>query len=147
MDGFVRLGTFEGDYEGPGDADIDGYGIGGGIKLDLQRQNDWHLGGLGQVMWFSGESKVTLPFGLGTIEEDVDWLELDAAGVGSYRALGQVVPYAGAKLGLITGDPDTDLGFTVFGGATFQVNDRLSIGGELRIIDDDALGFFARYRF
>jgi hypothetical protein len=149
VDAFGRVGIFEGDF---GLAEVDGFGLGGGVRLDLQQEREWHFGGLGQLMYFKGESTVTIPgipgfFPATTFEADFDWFELDFAGAASYRALGQVVPYFGAKLGLVTGDPDTDLGFTIFGGGTFNVNPRLSLGAELRLIDDDALGLFARYRF
>jgi hypothetical protein len=144
VDGFARIGFLGGDLDGG--ADVDGYGFGGGARFTVQRDREWRFGGLGQVHYFLGEAKVTIPF-FGSFEEDFDWLEIEAAGAASYRGLGQVVPYFGLKLGVITGDPDTDLQITPFGGATFAVNPRLTLGGELRIIDDAALGVFARYAF
>jgi hypothetical protein len=143
IDAFGRIGFFGGE-EGP--ADVDGFALGGGARFTLTREKEWRFGGLGQVHYFLGEAEVTVPF-FGSFEEDFDWLEIEAAGAASYRGLGQVVPYFGLKLGLITGDPDTDFQFTPFGGATFAVNPRLTLGGELRIIDDGALGVFARYAF
>jgi hypothetical protein len=143
IDAFGRIGFFSGE-EGP--ADVDGFALGGGARFTLTQEKEWRFGGLGQIHYFLGEADVTIPF-FGSFEEDFDWLEIEAAGAASYRGLGQVVPYFGLKLGVITGDPDTDFQFTPFGGATFAVNPRLTLGGELRIIDDGAIGVFARYAF
>ncbi len=150
IDGFLRAGIFDGDF---GAADIDGYGFGGGVRMDLVQEKDWHFGGLAQVMYNRGE--VDIPgFTVGPItipgqNVDVDWFELDLAGAASFRGAGPLVPYGGAKIGYITGDDpvDNDLGFTLFGGATYAVAPQLLVGGELRIIDDDALGLFVRYTF
>lgn len=149
MDGFLRAGFFDGDADagGFGDADLDGFGFGGGVRADLQTEKDWHIGGLAQIMYNKGETKITLPFGLGSFEEDFDWWEFDVAGAGSFRGAGPVVPYVGARLGLITGDPDTDFQITLFGGMSYAISPVFSVGGELRLIDDDSLGLYARYRF
>ncbi len=153
VDGFLRAGIFDGDFgEGGVDASLDGYGFGGGVRVDLLQEKEWHFGGLAQVMYNMGESEVTTPaippfIPAMRFEADLDWLEFDVAAAASFRGAGPLVPYGGLKIGLITGDPDTDLGVTLFGGVTYAVNERLLVGGELRIIDDDALGLFVRYRF
>jgi hypothetical protein len=149
VDGFARLGLFTGD-EGP--ADIDGFGLGGGARFTVLREREWRFGGLGQIHYFTGEATIDIPgippfFPPQRVEEDFDWVEIEAAGAASYRGAGQVVPYFGLKLGIVTGDPDTELQFTPFGGATVAVTPQLTLGGELRIIDDAALGVFARWSF
>jgi hypothetical protein len=149
VDGFARLGFFTGEEDV---ADIDGYFLGGGARFTVQRDREWAFGGLGQAHYFFGEAEVDIPgfppfIPPQSFEEDFDWLELEAAGAASYRGFGQVVPYFGLKLGIVTGDPDTEFQFTPFGGATVAVNPRLTLGGELRIIDDAALGVFARWAF
>lgn len=146
MDGFLRLGFFDGDY---GSGDIDGYGFGGGVRADFAQEQDWHIGGLAQVMYNKAEAEVRTPAfpPFITVEQDVDWFEFDVAGAGSFRGAGPVIPYVGARLGLITGDPDTDFQITIFGGMSYAITPAFSVGGELRLIDDDSLGLYARFRF
>lgn len=154
IDGFLRLGLFDGDTDGGfgGDASLDGFGFGGGARADLLQEKDWHIGGLVQMMYNMGEAEVTTPaippfIPAMTFKEDVDWLEIDVAGAASFRGAGPFIPYAGVRLGLITGDPDTDFGVTLFGGASYAITEQLLVGAELRIIDDAAIGAFVRYRF
>ncbi len=140
LDGFVKLGFFNGD-------DIDtGLGIGGGVRGTFLRQGDWRFGGLFQVLFFSSE--LDTPF-----NQDIDWLEFDLAAAASYRGLGQIVPYGGIKLGFIDGeiDPGADFDqddvFGIFGGASVAITPQFTIGAELRLIDETAIGVYARFTF
>ncbi len=144
VDGFVKLGFFNGETS-PGDVDIDtGLGLGAGVRASFLQQGNWHVGGLFQVLYFTSE----LDTG-----NDIDWFEFDLAAAVSYRGLGQIVPYGGLKLsfmdGEIDGGPDfsQDTPIGIFGGVSVALTPQISIGGELRLIDESAIGIWARYTF
>ncbi len=145
LDGFVKVGFFNGDLD-PGSTDIDtGFGIGGGVRGTFLRQGDWRFGGLFQIQFFSSE--LDFPG-----NPDIDWLEFDVAAAASYRGFGQIVPYGGIKLGFIDGDIegadfDQDDVFGIFGGASVAIMPQFTVGAELRLIDETAIGVYARYTF
>lgn len=146
LDGFVKIGLFNGEVD-PGGVDIDtGFGIGGGARGTFLRRGDWRFGALAQIMFFSSE--LDTPF-----NQDIDWLEVDLAGAVSYRGLGQIVPYGGIKLGFVSGEIDPGVDFDqddvvgIFGGASVAITPNFTAGAELRLIDESAIGFYARYTF
>ncbi len=142
LDGFVKLGLFNGERE---DVDVDtGLGFGVGARGSFFQRGPWRFGGLFQVLYFTSELD-TGP--------DIDWIEADLAGAVSYRGLGQVVPYGGIKLGLVDGEIDPGPDFEqdnligLFGGASVALTPQISVGAELRILDETALGFYGRFAF
>ncbi len=146
-DGFVKLGLFNGEID-PGGADIDpGLAIGVGAKGSFVEQGDFRFGALAQFLYFTSDVDTAG-------SPDIDWFEIDLAPAVSYRGLGQVVPYAGLKLSFVDGEVDRPGGdfdgddiLGLFGGATFAVTPQFNVGAELRILDESAIGFYARYLF
>ncbi|HWP35745.1 MAG TPA: hypothetical protein VNM66_09125 [Thermodesulfobacteriota bacterium] len=138
VDGFLKAGLVNGD-----DLDL-GFGLGAGLRASLLRQGDWQVGGLVQLVYFLTE---TDPFGL-----DTDWIEFDLAGAVSFRGAGALVPYAGIKIGLLEGDVegrdfDQDDPVGVFGGVSVAVSRNLTVGAELRLINEDGIAVFVNARF
>ncbi len=150
IDGFVKLGLVTGEFDaGPGTGNIDidpGLAIGVGGKGSFFDYRDFRVGLLAQLLFFSAELDTGGSPG-------IDWLEVDVAPAVSYRALGQVVPYGGVKLSFVDGDVDgggdfrQDDVFGIFGGATVALSEQVSVGAELRVLDETAIGFFARFAF
>jgi hypothetical protein len=145
VDGFVKLGLFNGELD-PGGTDIDSsLGVGFGVKGAFVDRGEIRLGALGQLLYFQSE--------LENSGADIDWFEIDIALAASFRGLGQIVPYAGVKVSLIDGDiesgPDFEQDDTLglFGGLTFAVSPQVALGAELRILDETALGGFVRFLF
>lgn len=155
MDLYGKLGYFSGSdtvsaFGSSTRTELTGFTLAAGVRGDLQTQRDWHLGALGQIAYNLGEAEVTTTvpgFGTSTAKADADWFAIEAAGAASFRGFGAFVPYGGLKLGYVTGDVDDDFLVTLFGGGTYAINRQWSVGGELRIIDDDAIAIFARYAF
>lgn len=144
VDGFVKLGLFSGEID---NADLDtGLALGFGVKGAFVDRGEIRLGALGQVLYFQSEID-------DAAGADVDWLEVDVALAASFRGLGQIVPYAGLDLSLIDGEVEPGNDFEqddilgLFGGVTFAVSPQVSLGAELRIIGETALGAFARFLF
>lgn len=142
LDGFVKLGLFNGELE---DVDVDtGLGFGVGARGSFFQQGPWRFGGLFQILYFTSELD-TGP--------DIDWIEVDLAGAVSYRALGQIVPYGGLKFSLIDGEVDPGADFEqdnligLFGGVSVALTPQISVGAELRLLDETALGIYGRFSF
>lgn len=145
-DGFVKLGLFNGEVD-PGSTDIDlGLAVGVGARGSFLERGDIRVGLLAQLIYFASE--LDTPG-----SPDIDWIEVDVAPAVSYRGLGQVVPYGGVKLSWVDGDIDgrfdfeQDDIFGIFGGASVAISQQLQLGAELRLLDESAIGFFARYSF
>lgn len=146
-DGFVKLGLFNGELD-PGGVDIDpGFAIGVGARGSFVDRGDFRFGALVQFLYFMSDVDTAG-------SPDIDWFEIDLAPAVSYRGLGQIVPYGGLKLSFVDGEVDTPGGdfdgddlIGIFGGASFAVTPQFNIGAELRLLDETALGFYARYAF
>lgn len=146
VDGFVKLGLFDGEVD-PGGGDIESsLAVGFGVKGAFVDRGEIRLGALGQLLYFQSE----LDNAAGS---DIDWFEIDIALAASFRGLGQIVPYGGLKVSLVEGEiePGTDFEqddtLGIFGGLTFAVSSQLSVGAEIRMIDETALGGFLRLLF
>ncbi len=146
VDGFVKLGFFSGEID-PGGTGIDtSLGVGFGVKGAFVDRGEIRLGALGQVLYFQSELD-TAP------GPDIDWFEVDVALAASFRGLGQIVPYAGIKVSLLDGEVENDFDFEqddtlgLFGGVTFAVSPQVSVGAELRLLDENALAGFVRFLF
>lgn len=146
VDGFVKLGFFGGELDAGGTEDIDtSLGVGFGVKGAFVDRGELRVGALGQVLYYQSE--------LETSGADIDWIEIDVALAISFRGLGQIAPYAGIKLGLIDGDIEGDADFEqddifgLFGGLTFAVSPQVSLGAEVRLVDETAVGAFIRLLF
>lgn len=145
-DGFVKLGLFNGEVD-PGGFDIDpGLAVGVGTRGSFTNTGDLRIGLLAQIIYFASEvDTIGAP--------DIDWFEVDVAPAISWRGLGQVVPYVGVKLSWVDGDIDGQFDFEgddifgIFGGATFAVSDTFTVGAELRVLDESAIGVYARFLF
>ncbi|HEX7124455.1 MAG TPA: hypothetical protein VF406_01605 [Thermodesulfobacteriota bacterium] len=146
VDGFVKLGLFNGEFD-PGGNDIDtSLAVGFGVKGAFVDRGEIRLGALGQVLYSQSE--------LENSGADVDWFEIDLALAASFRGLGQIVPYAGVKVSLVDGEIDApggdfeqDDALGLFGGLTFAVSPQVALGAELRVLDETALGGFVRLLF
>jgi hypothetical protein len=147
IDGFVKLGLFNGELGDGGNIDIDpGFAIGVGGRASFIERGDLRFGVLAQVLYFNAE----LDTGG---NPDIDWIEFDIAPAVSFRGLGQIVPYAGLKLSWLDGDTDPVGDFEnddligIFGGASFAVSPTISVGAELRLLDESAIGAFVNFKF
>lgn len=145
VDGFVKIGFWGGELN-PG-PDIDNnLGIGFGVKGAFVDRGEIRLGALGQFGYFSSE--LDSPPG-----PDIDWYEFDLAVAASFRGLGQIVPYVGAKLSLVDGevegggDFEQDDTLGVFGGVSFAASSQVLLGAEVRLLDENAVGLVARFLF
>jgi hypothetical protein len=146
VDGFLKLGAATGEID-PGGTDIErGLAIGFGARGAFHDDGEIHLGALGQLVFYQSELDTATG-------EDIDWYELDIATAASFRGFGRLVPYAGLKLSVVEGEvegvgdfeQDGVLGF--FGGGRFVVTRQLSLGGEVRLGDETALGASLRLLF
>jgi hypothetical protein len=146
IDGFVKLGLFNGELSDGGAIDIDpGFALGVGGRASFIERGDLRFGVLGQILYFNAE--------LDTVgSPDIDWIELDIAPALSFRGLGQIVPYGGLKLSWVDGDAgdadfENDDLIGIFGGASFAVSPTISVGAELRLLDESAIGAFVNFKF
>lgn len=143
VDGFVKLGLWNGEIE---NTDIDpGLGIGFGGRFSFLERGDLRVGVLGQLIYFTSE--VDAPG-----SPSIDFFELDIAPAVSFRGLGPVVPYAGLKFSWVDGDVEgndfeNDDMIGLFGGASYAVTPNVFVGGELRLIDEGAIGVYATFKF
>ena len=144
-DGFVKLGLWNGEID-PGATNIDpGFAIGVGTRISFLERGDLRFGVLAQLLYFTAEVDTAG-------SPDIDFLELDVAPAVSYRGLGPIVPYVGAKISWVDGDVggvdfENDDMLGIFGGATYAVSRNVLVGGELRMVDEGALGVYASLRF